>query len=99
MHEIEKPCYNGKRGQIMNTAIVTALISGLCVAIPTIVSVIYTSNTRDAVNEERIKYLSEKIDDLTAKVEKHNQLVERMTAVERDMKTAFNRLDDLKGKK
>ena len=83
----------------MNTAIVTALISGLCVAIPTIVSVIYTSNTRDAVNEERIKYLSEKIDDLTAKVEKHNQLVERMTAVERDMKTAFNRLDDLKGKK
>ena len=83
----------------MNTAIVTALISGPCVAIPTIVSVIYTSNTRDAVNEERIKFLSEKIDDLTAKVEKHNQLVERMTAVERDMKTAFHRLDDLKGKK
>ena len=83
----------------MNTAIVTALISGLCVAIPTIISVIYTSNTRDAVNEERIKFLSEKIDDLTAKVEKHNQLVERMTAVERDIKTAFNRLDDLKGKK
>ena len=83
----------------MNTAIVTALISGLCVAIPTIVSVIYTSNTRDAVNEERIKFLSEKIDDLTAKVEKHNQLVERITGLERDMKTAFNRLDDLKGKK
>ena len=83
----------------MNTAIVTALISGLAVAIPTIVSVIVTSNSRDAVNEERIKFLSEKIDDLTAKVEKHNQFVERITALERDMKTAFNLLGDMKGKK
>ena len=83
----------------MNTAVVTALISGISVAIPTIISVIYTSNTRDAVNEERIKFLSEKIDDLTAKVEKHNQLVERVTRIERDMVTAFNRLDDLKVKK
>ena len=83
----------------MNTAIVTALISGFAVAIPTIVSVIVTSNSRDAVNEERIKFLSEKIDDLTAKVEKHNQFVERITALERDMKTAFNLLGDMKGKK
>ncbi len=80
----------------MNPSIITALISGLCVAIPTIVSVIVTSNTRDAVNEERIKFLSEKIDELTVKVMKHNNLVERVAVVERDVKTAFNRLDDLK---
>ena len=81
----------------MNTAIVTALISGLCVAIPTIISVIVTSNARDAVNEERILHLSEKMDELTQKVEKHNHLVERVAVIERDMKTAFNRLDDLRG--
>lgn len=80
----------------MNPTIVTALISGICVAIPTIVSVIVTSNARDAVTEERIKYLTEKMDALTAKVEKHNNLVERMAIVERDMKTAFNRIDELR---
>ena len=80
----------------MNPTIVTALISGICVAIPTILSVVVTSNTRDAVNEERIKFLSEKIDDLTAKVTKHNNLVERMAVAERDLKTAFHRIDELK---
>ena len=83
----------------MNAAVITALISGLCVAIPTIISVIVTANTRDAVHEEQIKYLSEKIDSLSAKVEKHNHLVERVAVAERDLKTAFNRIDELKGKK
>ena len=83
----------------MNPTIATALISGLCVAIPTIISVIVTSNTRDAVNEERIKYLSEKIDILSDRVQKHNTLVERMAVAERDLKTAFNRIDELKAVK
>ena len=48
----------------MNASIVTAIISGLCVAIPTIISIIVTSNTRDAVNEE--------------------------------VKTAFNRMDEIR---
>ena len=80
----------------MDPTVVTALISGICVAIPTIISVVVTSNTRNAVNEERIKFLSEKIDDLSAKVQKHNNLVERMAVVERDMKTVFKRIDELK---
>lgn len=80
----------------MNASIITAIISGLCVAIPTIISVIVTSNTRDAVNEERIKFLSEKIDALSVKVQLHNSLVERIAVVERDIKTAFNLIDDLR---
>lgn len=79
----------------MNPTVATALISGICVAIPTIISVIVTSSTRDAVNEERIKFLSMQIDELSDRVAKHNNLVERMAVVERDVKTAFKRIDEL----
>lgn len=83
----------------MNPTVITALISGLCVAIPTIFSVIATSNTRDAVNEERIKFLSEKIDSLATKVQLHNNFAERITGIEKDMKNVFHQLDDLRREK
>lgn len=79
----------------MNPTIITALISGLCVAIPTIISVIVTSNTRDAVIEERIKFLSEKIDSLSDKVQQHNNFAVRIAEIERDMKTVFRMLDSI----
>ena len=80
----------------MSPEIINALITGLCVAIPTIISVVVTSNTRDAVNEERIKNLSEKIDDLSAKVQVHNSFAERIAIVERDIKTCFNLLEQIR---
>lgn len=80
----------------MNPEIINALITGLCVAVPTIISVVVTSNTRDAVNEERIKNLSEKIDDLSAKVQVHNSFAERIAIVERDIKTCFNLLEQMR---
>ena len=80
----------------MSPEIINALITGLCVAIPTIISVVVTSNTRDAVNEERIKNLSEKIDDLSAKVQVHNSFDERIAIVERDIKTCFNLLEQMR---
>lgn len=83
----------------MNPTVITALISGLCVAIPTIISVVVTSNSRDAVNEERLKHLAEKFDDLSAKVQLHNSFAERIALLERDMKTIFHRLDEIRGAK
>ena len=80
----------------MSPEIINALITGLCVAVPTIISVVVTSNTRDAVNEERIKNLSEKIDDLSAKVQVHNSFAERIAIVERDIKTCFNLLEQMR---
>ena len=79
----------------MNPTIITALISGLCVAIPTIISVIVTSNTRDAVIEERIKFLSEKIDSLSDKVQQHNNFAVRIAEIERDLKTVFRLLEEV----
>lgn len=37
-----------------------------------------------------------KVDELTKKVEKHNNLIERMAVVERDVKTSFTRIDELR---
>ena len=80
----------------MDPTIITALISGLCVAIPTIISVIVTATSRDAVIEERIKFLSQKIDALDTKVQLHNNFAERITGIEKDMKNVFYQLDELR---
>ena len=80
----------------MNPTTVTALISGLCVAIPTIISVIVTSNTRDALNEERLKNLSKQISELSDRVQVHNGFGERIALIERDIKTIYEKIDELK---
>ena len=38
-----------------------------------------------------------RIEQLEKKVEKHNTVMERTAVLERDLKTAYNRIDDLKG--
>lgn len=42
------------------------------------------------------KLTNYRIEQLEKKVEKHNSVVERTVIVERDMKTAFNKMDELK---
>lgn len=46
----------------------------------------------------QIARLETKMDDLGERVEKHNSTIERTFALERDMKTAFMRIDELKGR-
>lgn len=43
----------------------------------------------------RLARTEQKIDDLAATVDKHNSVVERTAVNERDIKTAFNKLDEL----
>lgn len=54
---------------------VEALISGLCVAVPTVIATIINNNKNKAVIEYRINQLSNK-------VHEHNQLIDRMYKVE-----------------
>ena len=44
--------------------IITALVSGLCVAIPTIVATVTSNKAHDKVVDERMKYMTEQIKDL-----------------------------------
>lgn len=55
--------------------VITAVISGLCVAIPSIIATV-TANRKD---NALVKY---RIDKLDEKVNKHNNLIERMYKIE-----------------
>lgn len=55
--------------------IITALISGLCVAIPSLIATLATAKK----NQDLLNY---KINELTEHVNKHNTLIDRMYKVE-----------------
>lgn len=57
------------------TEVATAVISGLCVAIPSIVATV-TANKR---NNDLVLY---RINELDQKVHEHNQLIDRMYKIE-----------------
>ena len=70
----------------MRTEILVAVISAVPALITAVVSIV--------LNNRLIAY---KIDQLEKKVEKHNNVIERTFGLERDMKTAFNEIGDIKG--
>lgn len=73
--------------------ILTALVSGLCVAIPTIVATVTSNKAHDRVIDERMRFMTEQIKDLSQKVEKHNEFNDRLIIVEQSVKSAHKRLD------
>lgn len=69
----------------------TALAGGL----PAVLAVVLSNRAHDKVIDEKMKHTEEKIMELTARVEKHNNLIERMVVVEQSTKSAHHRLDDI----
>lgn len=89
-------------GDFMDDAwvnLISAAVSGLLVAIPTIIATVTSNKAHDKIVDERMKYMLEKITDLTAKVEKHNEFNDRLIIVEQSVKSAHHRLDLLQGNK
>lgn len=75
----------------MEDTIITALISGLCVAIPSVISTfINNANNR--------KLTIYRIEQLENKVTKHNNLVERMYAIEQKVAVHEEEYHNLKEK-
>ena len=84
----------------MTDPIVTAaIVSGVCVAVPTIITTLVNNSAHNKVIDERMKLTSEKIEELSERMNKHNNLIERMVIVERDLKTAWRQIDDIKQEK
>lgn len=79
----------------MNTEIIVALISGLCVAIPTTITNITSNKAHDRVTEERMKFMSEQIKDLSIKVEKHNEFNEKLVILDQKVTAEHQRLDSI----
>lgn len=65
------------------------IIVAVLALIGTLVGSILASNKTQAL-------IGYRLDQLEIKVEKHNQVIERTAILERDLKTAFNKIDELK---
>ena len=68
----------------MSEAVLVALVTGGIGLVGTVISVVMSN-----------RLTGYRIDQLEKKMDRHNNLVERMTSVERDVKTAYRLIDDL----
>lgn len=75
----------------MNDTIIVAIISGLFVAVPSLIATITINNKSNAVMQYQLQ-------NLTKQVEKHNGVVERMAVAENSIKSAHHRIDELMDK-
>lgn len=70
-------------------AIITAIIGGVCVAVPSIIATI-SSNKKNAA------LITYRVDQLEKKVEKHNNVMERTFRIEEDIKHIKEDIKELK---
>ena len=77
----------------MQTEIIVAIIA----FIGTLVGSYFANSKTTAVMQEQIKSLKEDINTLSTRVDKHNNLVERMSAVEQSTKSVHHRIDRIEG--
>lgn len=73
----------------MNDTVIVALISGLCVGVPSVIATMMSNNKSNALTNY-------KIDELSKQVEKHNSVVERMALQERETKALWKNIDQIK---
>lgn len=73
----------------MDNTVLVALISGLCVGVPSVLATMMSNNKSNALMNYRI-------DELTKQVEKHNSVVERMALQERETKALWKNIDQIK---
>lgn len=72
-----------------------SFLTALGGGIPAVITVILSNRAHDKVIDERIKNTNDRIVELSQRVEKHNNLIERMVVVEQSTKSAHHRLDDI----
>ena len=72
----------------MDTTIIVAIISGLCVAIPSLLATYFSNNKTSALTQY-------KIEELTKHVEKHNSVIERMALQEQKTSNLEKRLANI----
>ena len=75
--------------------IVASLLTAVAGGIPAVIAVVLSNRSHDKVIDEKLKNTNERIAELSARVEKHNNLIERMAIVEQSTKSAHHRIDGL----
>ena len=86
----------------MSEAIIVAIITGGLALVGVIITNITGSQrmqhqleTTTAVLSEKVDTVKEQVDDLRAKVEKHNNFAERMPVLEEQIKVSNHRIQDI----
>lgn len=75
----------------MDNTVLVAIVSGLCVGVPSVLATLVSNNKNQALMNYRI-------DELTKKVEKHNSVVERMALQEKETKVIWHEISEIKEK-
>lgn len=78
--------------------IIVAVISGLCVAIPSIYTTLKSSKANNELVEYKINDLKDDVKILSDKVQAHNNFGIRLTKVEENMNIIKEEINDLKRK-
>ena len=76
----------------MQVAIITSIISGICVAVPSIIATISTNKK----NNDLVIF---RINELDQKVHEHNNLIDRMYKVEKSIALLEDNMKEVKGTK
>lgn len=76
-----------------------SLLTAIGGGIPAVIAVILSNRSHDKVIDERMKNMTDRIGELSQRVEKHNSLVERMALVEASAKSAHKRIDAIEQKR
>ena len=80
-------------------AVLTASIPAVALIIVQVIISMKQQRVQDVKFELTIKEIKDDIKRLEAKQDRHNQVIERMTNVERDTQAQWRWIDELKGKK
>ena len=80
-------------------AVLTASIPAVALIIVQVIISMKQQRVQDVKFELTIKEIKDDIKRLETKQDRHNQLIERMTNVERDTQAQWRWIDELKGKK
>lgn len=74
----------------------TEIIIAIIAALSAVVGSYFANSKNTAIMQEQIKEIKGDISTLSTRVDKHNNLVERMAIVEQSTKSAHKRIDDIK---
>lgn len=74
----------------MSNGVIIAIIG----AIPALITAVVSVYLNNRVLNVKIDSLQKQFDKMETKIDKHNQVVERVAILERDNKTAFNKIDE-----
>ena len=77
----------------MDQTLLVAIITGLCTAVPCVVSTFVTNNTREALQTERLSNMTIKIDELSKKVDRLSDFDKRISLLEQELEEVNKKLE------